>query len=122
MTLGAEACKKELHLFCSVFCVSVPVFVAYPARTSQATPCKPCRTWGEIKTCFLPKPLPCCNCGKNPKDPYDPYEDSMGFSEEYYSSGLDEQEYAGYGPMQQVRKAFLRWWHFLLTELSLINY
>lgn len=32
---------------------------------SNAAPCQPCSTWGQIKSCFGTNPDPCCDCTKD---------------------------------------------------------
>lgn len=46
-------------------CVTALLSVAIRSSTAQsAGPCKPCDTWGQVKSCYSAKPHGCCDCQK----------------------------------------------------------
>lgn len=60
---------NKLIILGVILVLAISVFVVTARIQSiYAAPCKPCQTWGAIKTCADPDPdkrLPCCDCGKN---------------------------------------------------------
>lgn len=40
-------------------------FMAIRSPSAQSSgPCKPCDTWGQVKSCYGAKPHGCCDCQK----------------------------------------------------------
>jgi len=70
-------------LLVSAVVVVVLAFSFKAMAVGPEAPCTPCTTWGQIKTCFMPTPAPCCSCHKTPNE--------LDMQELYTSDSLSTQ-------------------------------
>ena len=67
--------NKRRALIAAALLVIMGVVAVFPLAVNTtearggdtAAACRPCETWGSIKTCFSPTPAACCSCKKNIK-------------------------------------------------------
>ena len=63
--------KRKLIALSALLFFAVSIFLAAAkVQLASAAPCKPCETWGQLKTCGLSgdRRHPCCDCGKGVND------------------------------------------------------
>ena len=58
--LGGEGFPAKVHLLE----IDLNGYRSLASKVQIATPCEPCDTWGELKTCYTDNPAFCCGCMK----------------------------------------------------------
>lgn len=65
--------KKLIALSVLLVMVASLFILTISAKPTAAAPCKPCSSWGQIKSCYGDKQDPCCDCGKSINNVYNDY-------------------------------------------------